>query len=121
VGGTPEPPVEPPPEEDGGQDDGGEQPQQQHEILIQPEQLAGLWANYAQVSYTQHEFTIDFVRLDPLLPRGIVVARLSGSPTFIMQLIDTLTGVWQDWAKKAMPPEVYESDGTEADDPTADD
>jgi hypothetical protein len=76
-----------------------------------------LWANWAQVSYTEHEFTIDFVRMDPLLSRGIVVARLSGSPTFVMQLIDTLNNVWQDWAKKAMPPEVHGDDGEE----TADD
>ena len=87
-----------------------------HEIIIQPEQLAGLWANFAQVSYTEHEFTIDFVRLDPLLPRGIVVARLSRSATFIMQLIDTLNTVWQDWAKKAMPPEVHGDDAAETDD-----
>ena len=92
-----------------------------HEIIIQPEQLAGLWANFAQVSYTEHEFTIDFVRLDPLLPRGIVVARLSGSATFIMQLIDTLNTVWQDWAKKAMPPEVHGDDAAETDDQTTDD
>ena len=77
------------------------------EIIIQPDQLAGLWANLAQASYTEHEFTIDFVRQDPLLPRGIVVARISGSATFIMQLIDTLQAVWQDWAKKTMPPEVH--------------
>ena len=63
------------------------------------------------MSYTEHEFTIDFVRLDPLLPRGIVVSRLSGSPTFIMQLIDTLSNVWQDWAKKTMPPEVHGGNG----------
>jgi hypothetical protein len=95
-----------------------EQPEKgtQFEIIIQPEQLAGLWANLAQVSYTEHEFTIDFIRQDPTLPRGIVVARISGSPTFIMQLIDTLQGVWQDWAKKTMPPEVHGTDAPEADD-----
>jgi hypothetical protein len=82
-----------------------------HEIIIQPEQLAGVWSNWAQVSYTEHEFTVDFVRLDPSLPRGIVVARVSGSATFIMQLIETLREVWQDWAKKTMPPEVHGYEG----------
>jgi hypothetical protein len=82
----------------------------QYEIIIQPEQLAGLWANLAQVSSTEHEFTIDFIRRDPVVARGIVVSRISGSPTFIMQLIDTLQAVWQDWAKKAMPPEVHADD-----------
>jgi hypothetical protein len=103
-----EPPEEPPdepPEEP--QEPPEEPPQQQAEIIIQPEQLAGVWSNWAQASSTEHEFTIDFVRMDPLLPRGIVVARVSGSATFIMQLIDALNAVWHDWAKKAMPPEVY--------------
>ena len=95
-------------------DEEPEEPEQRaHEIIIQPEQLAGVWANFAQVSYTPHEFTVDFVRLDPLLPRGIVVARVSGSATFVMQLIDTLNAVWQDWAKKAMPPEVHGNDAPE--------
>ena len=42
-----------------------EEPEQQYEIIIQPEQLAGLWANLAQVSYTEHEFTVDFIRSPP--------------------------------------------------------
>jgi hypothetical protein len=101
----PEPPQEPPEEPNGEP----EEPPQA-EIIIQPEQLAGVWSNWAQASYGEHEFTIDFVRVDPLLPRGIVVARVSGSATFIMQLIDTLNAVWHDWAKKAMPPEVHEDE-----------
>ena len=86
------------------------------EIIIEPEKLAGVWANWAQVSQGDHEFTIDFVRMDPTLPRGIVVARVSGSSLFIMQLIDTLNHVWQDWAKKAMPPEVLGENGEETTD-----
>jgi hypothetical protein len=107
---------EPPESPDDADEQPPEEPQpQQPEIIIHPEQLAGAWANWAQVSYTEHEFTIDFVRIDPLLPRGIVVARISGSATFIMQLIDTLNTVWHDWAKKAMPPEVHgDENGEEA-------
>jgi hypothetical protein len=62
-----------------------------------------VWANWADVSYSEHEFTIDFVRMDPREPRGIVVARVSSSSLFVMELIDTLNSVWHDWAKKAMP------------------
>jgi hypothetical protein len=83
------------------------------EILIQPEQLAGVWANRAQVGWAEHEFTIDFVRLDPFRPRGIVVARVSGSSAFVMELIDMLRAVWHDWARKAMPPEIEGSNGDE--------
>ena len=85
-------------------------------IIIAPEQLAGVWANWAQVSYSDHEFTIDFVRMDPLQPLGIVVARVSSSSLFVMHLIDTLKSVWHDWAKKAMPREVDGADGEETPD-----
>jgi hypothetical protein len=54
------------------------------EIIIEPHQLAGVWANFAQVVHSEHEFTLDFVRMDysqGIPPRrGIVVARVGLSP-----------------------------------------
>ena len=87
---------------------GAEDPQV--EIFVPPGQLAAVWANEARVAWSEHEFTIDFMRLDPFQPRGVVVARVSASSRFVMQFIDQLRAVWQDWAKKAMPPEI-EGDG----------
>jgi uncharacterized protein DUF3467 len=106
--------TEEPPQE--GPEDEQPPAQPQPEIIIQPAQLAGVWANWAQVAYGDHEFTMDFVRMDPQAPRGIVVARVSGSSLFVMQLIDALNAAWQDWAKKAMPPEVHGEDGEETPD-----
>jgi hypothetical protein len=77
-------------------ENGGEDPSSRSSS--QPEQLAGVWANEAQVGWSEHEFTIDFVRLDPFQPRGIV---------------DTLRAVWHDWARKAMPPEIEGTNGEE--------
>lgn len=97
------------------------QPPARPEIIIDPSTLAGVYANYASVSHSEHEFTLDFVRLDyasmATTPpgRGIVVARVSVSPLFISQLIDALQQNWQNYAKKALPREVY------ADEPPADD
>jgi hypothetical protein len=91
-------------------------PQQQPEIILRQEQIGGVWANFAQVSHSQHEFTIDFVRMDGTAPppgRGIVVARVSMSPLFVTQLIDALQTNWSGYAQKAMPKEVYEDDGPE--------
>jgi hypothetical protein len=72
--------------------------------------MAGVWANWAQVHHSEHEFTIDFVRLDYSSgsppKRGIVVARVAVSPLFITQLIDALTRNWSVYAEKAMPKEV---------------
>jgi len=76
------------------------------EISIYPEQVAGVWANWAHVASSNHEFTLEFVRIDPFEPRGIVLARVSFSPLFVTQLIDALSAVWQTWVQKALPPEV---------------
>jgi hypothetical protein len=91
---------------DGDDEQGGEQ---QGQIIIQPDQMAGVWANFAKVSHSDYEFTLDFVRLDfsNQPPSGIVVARVSVAPLFITQLIDALQLNWQKYAEKALPREVY--------------
>lgn len=77
-------------------------------VIIEPQQMAGVWANFARVSHSPFEFTLDFVRLDfgtdPV--SGIVVARVSVSPLFITQLVDALNLNWQKYAEKALPKEV---------------
>jgi hypothetical protein len=82
------------------------------QIIMQPEQMAGVWANFARVSHSDHEFTLDFVRLDftNQPPNGIVVARVSVSPLFVTQLIDALQVNWDMYARKALPQEVYGDD-----------
>lgn len=76
---------------------------------MNPDQMAGVWANFAQVSHSVHEFTIDFVRLESTSNRGVVVARVSVSPLFITQLISALTDNWQKYADKAMPKEIRDA------------
>ncbi|MDZ4825229.1 MAG: DUF3467 domain-containing protein [Actinomycetota bacterium] len=87
-----------------------DQPQRQAQIIMSPDQMGGVWANFARVHHSEHEFTLDFVRLDygtdPVM--GTVVARVSVSPLFITQLIDALNNNWAEFAKKALPQEVNE-------------
>ncbi len=86
------------------------------EIILRQELMPGVWANFAQVSHSQHEFTIDFVRMDGTAPppgRGIVVARVSMSPLFITQLIDALQQNWSGYAQKAMPRDLLEGGSTD--------
>lgn len=88
------------------------------DLLIDPEQMAGVWANFARVSHSPHEFTLDFIRMDATQqpkPVGLVVSRVSVSPLFITQLIQALTDNWDKYAKLAMPKEVY-ADELEDDD-----
>src|SRR5438105_4641625 len=86
----------------------GDEDEQVVQIRIEPQNQAGVWANFARVNHSEHEFTIDFVRLDyaerPLT--GIIVARVAVSPLFITQLIGALNENWAKYAEKAMPREV---------------
>jgi hypothetical protein len=82
-------------------------------IIVRPEQIGGVWANWARVTYATHEFTIDLVRPDPFSHRGIVVARIAGSADFVQELTKALNVIWHHWARTAMPPEVNGGDGEE--------
>lgn len=77
-------------------------------VEILPEDRAGVWANYARVSHSPYEFTLDFVRLDftERPPNGVVVARVSVSPLMVTQLIEALNDNWQKYAEKAMPRDI---------------
>jgi hypothetical protein len=86
----------------------GEQPAAEPQIMIDPAQMAGVWANFARVAHSPYEFTLDFVRLDFSTnpPQGIVVARVSLSPLLVTQLIEALSTNWDIYAERSMPPEV---------------
>jgi hypothetical protein len=57
--------------------------------------MAGVWANFAQVSHSEYEFTLDFVRLDfsTQPPNGIVVARVSVPGTFVVLFLFCHSGL----------------------------
>lgn len=81
------------------------------QIVLPPDIRPGVWANFAGVSHSPYEFTLDFARLEfngEIPSGGVVVSRVSMSPLFIQQLIEALETNYRDWAKKAMPPEVQD-------------
>jgi Protein of unknown function (DUF3467) len=80
---------------------------------MEPAQAAGVWANLALASHTEHEFTLDFVRMDPLVPRGVLVARVAVSPVLFVQLMELLPRIWQDWAESQLPKEAQGGSGEE--------
>lgn len=90
----------------------------QLQVRIPEQQQVGVWANFARVNHSEHEFTIDFVRIDYASVsddqvQGIVVARVGVSPLFVRQLIGALEDNWAKYAKKAMPREVFDGDDRE--------
>jgi hypothetical protein len=86
--------------------------------MATPDAVAGVFANWAQVSWSEHEFTVDFARLDPTAPppgRGVLVSRVAMSSMLMRQLMNTLEAVWGDYEKKVIQKEVEKDggDGTE--------
>ena len=75
------------------------------EITIDARRFVGVWANAARVDAKSDEFTIDFIRIDPRQPRGMVVSRVTLSPNFMRDFLDDAEGVWQTWADRSLPPE----------------
>ncbi len=68
-----------------------------------PEQMAGVYANFANVSHSDYEFSITFVRLDHEGGegeelQGVVVSRVSMSPKFMKELMDAMQDNYSKWA-----------------------
>ena len=83
---------------------------QVHVSLDVPEEhRGGVWANFARVSHSPYEFTLDFARLDfargPDLS-GVVVARVNLSPMLVTQLIKALETNWESYAARAIQSDV---------------
>ena len=66
--------------------------------------MAGIYANLANVSHSDYEFTITFARVDHEVESeevpGVVVSRVSLSPRFMRELIDAMEDNWSKWATK---------------------
>jgi hypothetical protein len=84
-------------------------------IILEPTQMAGVWANMASITQSEHEFTLDFIRLDHSSQpkRGIVVARVAFSPLLASQLSDLLMEAWQRYARTELLPGNGPEDGAE--------
>ena len=80
-------------------DDGHER---QLNIHMDPEQLAGVYANFANITFSDYEFTITFARLDHEIEEGpvpgIVVSRVNMSQRFTGELIAALQDAWSKYA-----------------------
>ena len=70
-------------------------------VTVPPAHQAGVWANWAAVTDSDHEFTVDFARVDHSVEPALatVVARVAMSPKMLRQLLDRLGEAWDDYAK----------------------
>ena len=63
--------------------------------------MAGHYANFANVSHSDYEFTITFARVDHEVDEGevpgVVVSRINLSPRFMRELIDAMEDNFSKW------------------------
>jgi hypothetical protein len=75
-----------------------EAPDRQLNIHMETEHLAGVYANFANVSFSDYEFTITFARIDHEVDNGdvpgVVVGRVNISPRFMRELMDAMSDCW---------------------------
>jgi hypothetical protein len=69
-------------------------------VVVPAAHQAGVWANDAHIQQSDHEVTVDLLRVDHSVDPniGTVVARVAMSPVLLRQLIDGLTDVWDNYA-----------------------
>src|SRR5215218_1913366 len=69
-------------------------PERHINIHFSPEIMGGAYANFANVSFSDYEFTITFARVDHEVEDdeipGVVVSRVNLSPRFMRELIDAM-------------------------------
>lgn len=71
-------------------------------IHATPEMMAGVYANFANVSHSDYEFAITFVRLEHEEAEsgemnGVVVARVNMAPKFMKELLEAMQDNLSKW------------------------
>src|SRR3954452_21544149 len=89
-------------------------------IHFTPEIMAGVYANFANVSHSPYEFTITFARVDHEVEEeevpGVVVARVNLSPRFMQELIEAMEDNYSKWRTREGIKNLPEFDGESDDD-----
>ena len=87
-------------------------------IHFSPEMMAGVYANFANVSHSDYEFTITFARVDHEIEEdevpGVVVSRIALAPQFMRELIDAMEDNYSKWRTREGIKSLPEYDGPPA-------
>ena len=67
-------------------------------IHLDPAQIGGVYANFANITFSNYEFTLTFARIEHEVEEGdvpgAVVARVNAAPRFVEELIAALQDSW---------------------------
>jgi hypothetical protein len=92
-------------------------------IHFSPEIMAGSYANFANVSHSDYEFTITFARVDHEVEDeeipGVVVSRINLSAKFMRELIDAMNDNYSKWETREGIKNLPEFGGSEGPPPEA--
>jgi hypothetical protein len=93
-------------------------------IQMPAELIGGTYANFANVSFSQYEFTLTFARIEHEVEEGdvpgAVVARVNASPRFIPELIAALQDSYSKYVTREGIRNLPEAQGhSDADDTSA--
>jgi hypothetical protein len=87
-------------------------------IHLSPEIMGGVYANFANVSHSDYEFTVTFARVDHEVESeevpGVVVSRVNLSPRFMRELIDAMEDNYSKWRTREGIKNLPEYGGAEA-------
>ena len=79
-------------------------PGRQLNIHLDPENMAGLYANFADIRFSDYEFTLTFARIDHEVEEGdipgAVVSRVNVSPRFLEELLEAMQDSWSKWSSR---------------------
>ena len=67
-------------------------------IHLDPSDIGGVYANFANITFSRYEFTLTFARIEHEVEEGdvpgAVVARINASPRFFEELMAALEDSW---------------------------
>ena len=70
-------------------------------IHLDPEHLAGVYSNFANVSFSNYEFTLTFARIDHEVEEGdvpgVVVSRVNMSQQFMKELLAAMQDAYSKY------------------------
>src|SRR5437773_10943140 len=66
--------------------------------------MAGVYSNFANISFSDYEFTLTFARIDHEVEEGdvpgVVVARVNMSTRFMHELLDAMNDAYSQWSSR---------------------
>jgi hypothetical protein len=82
----------------------GDGQERQLNLQVDPEQMAGVYANFVNVSFSDYEFTITFARVEHEVEEGdlngVVVSRVNASPRLVEDLLAAVQDAWSRWSTR---------------------